>query len=127
VLLETGLAGGGADWALVQTPLRDHASLRVRPASLGASPPTGEASRTSSDFVDDITMTLAAAGVDAPYVLVGHSTGAWQVIVFASTYPDEVAGAVYVDPRNPGTSDAFLESLGKVTPGEPAAATSLRG
>ncbi len=39
----------------------------------------------------------------APYVLVGHSLGAWIVQVFAQRYPRDVAGLVLVDP-------AFRES-----------------
>ena len=33
-----------------------------------------------------------------PYVLVGHSLGALNMQVFASKYPDDVAGMVLLDP-----------------------------
>ena len=34
----------------------------------------------------------------APYVLVGHSLGALNVMTFASEYPEDVAGIVLLDP-----------------------------
>ena len=40
---------------------------------------------------------LAAADVPGPYVLVGHSFGGVFDVLYARTYPDEVAGLVIVD------------------------------
>lgn len=44
---------------------------------------------------------LAAANVPPPYVLVGHSLGGVTLMAFAKSYPDEVAGIVFVDARLP--------------------------
>jgi pimeloyl-ACP methyl ester carboxylesterase len=41
---------------------------------------------------------LINADVPGPYVLVGHSAGGMHIQVYASQYPDEVAGLVLVDP-----------------------------
>jgi pimeloyl-ACP methyl ester carboxylesterase len=41
---------------------------------------------------------LRNAQVKGPYVLVGHSFGTFTVRLYASTYPDEVAGIVLLDP-----------------------------
>jgi pimeloyl-ACP methyl ester carboxylesterase len=41
---------------------------------------------------------LEGASVRGPYVLVGHSLGALNVQVFASEFPEEVAGMVLLDP-----------------------------
>ncbi|MBA2727613.1 MAG: alpha/beta hydrolase [Parachlamydiaceae bacterium] len=49
------------------------------------------------DGVQNLHDLLAAAEVPGPYVLVGHSFGGLIVRLFASTYPDEVAGMVLVD------------------------------
>jgi pimeloyl-ACP methyl ester carboxylesterase len=40
---------------------------------------------------------LGNAGVQEPYVLVGHSLGGTNMQLYASRYPDEVAGVVLVD------------------------------
>jgi pimeloyl-ACP methyl ester carboxylesterase len=44
---------------------------------------------------------LAAAGVRPPYVLAGHSLAGLLMPVYADTYPDEVAGLVFLDPSHP--------------------------
>ncbi len=40
---------------------------------------------------------LKNAGIQGPYVLVGHSLGALVARLYAGRYPDEVAGIVFVD------------------------------
>ncbi|MGI8485159.1 MAG: alpha/beta fold hydrolase [Thermomicrobiales bacterium] len=53
--------------------------------------------RTAQSAVDDLHTLLQVTDVPAPYVLVGHSLGGLLVRLYASTYPDEVAGLVLVD------------------------------
>jgi pimeloyl-ACP methyl ester carboxylesterase len=52
---------------------------------------------TASDAVADLHTMLHVAGVPGPYVLAGHSGGGLLVRLYASTYPDDVAGLVLVD------------------------------
>ena len=61
--------------------------------------------RTSADVVADLHGLLEVAGIPAPYVLVGHSFGGISMRLYASTYPDDVAGLVLVDP----TPTTFLD------------------
>lgn len=53
--------------------------------------------RTASDIVSDLHSLLDIADVPGPYILVGHSFGGLFVRLYASTYPDQVAGVVLVD------------------------------
>lgn len=53
--------------------------------------------RTVAKTVRDLHALLHAAGVPGPYVLAGHSLGGLMVRLYASTYPDDVAGLVLVD------------------------------
>lgn len=53
--------------------------------------------RTAQSVVTDLHTLLHVAGVQGPYVLVGHSLGGLFVRLYASTYPDEVVGMVLVD------------------------------
>ena len=50
--------------------------------------------------VADLHALLIAARERGPYVLVGHSWGGLIARLLASTYPDEVAGLVLVDPAS---------------------------
>ena len=55
---------------------------------------------TAQQGVADLHALLTAAKEPGPYVLVGHSWGGLIARLFASTYPDEVAGLVLVDPAS---------------------------
>ena len=47
--------------------------------------------------VSEVHTALKNAGVQGPYVLVGHSLGGLIARLYAGRYPDEVAGIVFVD------------------------------
>ena len=55
---------------------------------------------TAQQGVVDLHALLTATKEPGPYVLVGHSWGGLIARLFASTYPDEVAGLVLVDPAS---------------------------
>ena len=72
VILESGLAGPALQWALVQQELEE--STRVCSydrAGLGWSY-IGPSPRTSQQMVNELHALLHNAGVQGPYVLVGH-------------------------------------------------------
>ena len=96
-------AGGGdfaVDWSLVQRPLSD--SVRVcsydRPG-YGWSDP-GPEPRTFRQETFDLHTALAKGGEHPPYVVVGHSLGAFVARTFTDSYRKEVAGVVLVGPTN---------------------------
>jgi pimeloyl-ACP methyl ester carboxylesterase len=53
---------------------------------------------------------LGNAGIDGPYVLVGHSFGGLYVLMYDDLYPNEVAGMVLVDSSHPEQSTRTAES-----------------
>jgi pimeloyl-ACP methyl ester carboxylesterase len=53
--------------------------------------------RTAEDVVADLHALLATTPELGPYVLVGHSIGGLFAQLYASKYPDQVAGLVLVD------------------------------
>ena len=96
-------AGGGdfaVDWSLVQQPLSD--SIRVcsydRPG-YGWSD-AGPEPRTFRQEASDLHTALSRAGEHPPYILVGHSLGAFVVRTFAESYRNEVTGMVLAGPAN---------------------------
>ncbi len=48
--------------------------------------------------VEELHTLLTRAGVEPPYVLVGHSIGGMNARLYAQKYPDQVVGMVLVDP-----------------------------
>ena len=49
------------------------------------------------DVTSDLHSLLQAAGVPAPYVLAGHSSGAIYARMYADAYPEEVVGVALLD------------------------------
>jgi pimeloyl-ACP methyl ester carboxylesterase len=84
--------------------------------------------RTGADVVTELHDLLTTAGVSGPYVLAGHSLGGLFQLLYARTYPDEVAGLVLIDATSPAlqqllTPSQFTEFLQEplLHPGEPVA------
>jgi pimeloyl-ACP methyl ester carboxylesterase len=60
-----------------------------------------ETPRDGVAIATDLHTLLDRAEIDGPYVLAGHSSGGVYVQVFATQYPDEVAGLVLLDSQPP--------------------------
>jgi pimeloyl-ACP methyl ester carboxylesterase len=100
VVLDAGLGGFSLDWSLVQPELA--ATTRVCAydrAGYGWSDPSPKP-RTPSQIADELHTLLVNAGIQGPYVLVGHSAAGKHVRLFASRYPQVVVGMVLVDARH---------------------------
>jgi pimeloyl-ACP methyl ester carboxylesterase len=59
---------------------------------------------------DDLHAALAAAGEQAPFVLVGHSLGGPYIMDYTRKFPDQVAGLVFVDSSHPDQIEAFRKA-----------------
>ena len=97
VVMEAGGRGNSGSWRLVQPFVAGftHVCAYDR-AGTGFSesvPPHD----TAQAIADDLHTLLANAGIDGPYVLVGHSLGGHLVRAFANRYLGEVVGMVLVD------------------------------
>ncbi len=60
------------------------------------------APQTVATTVADIEAALTIGKIDGPYVMVGHSLGAYETLLFTDRHRDEVAGMVLIDPSFPG-------------------------
>ena len=78
------------------------------------------------DVVADLEAVLDKAGIDGPFVLVGHSMAVWPESVYAAAHPEDVAGVVLVDPRSPHVSDRFRAAFPPPRTGEPEAVRMWR-
>ena len=112
VVFEAGLGGPFVVWSDVLSAMQStHRVCAYDRAGLGASPAAPETARTTKDIVADLHALLTTAKLDGPYVMVGHSFGAWPIALYASDYPDDVAGVVLVDPRGPKVSAEWRDAL----------------
>jgi pimeloyl-ACP methyl ester carboxylesterase len=94
IVMETGLGGDHSAWEQVVPDLRGaNQTCTYDRANVGESD-QAPTPRTSADVVADLHGLLEAAGIPAPYVLVGHSFGGISMRLYASTYPDDVADLV---------------------------------
>jgi pimeloyl-ACP methyl ester carboxylesterase len=101
VILESGLSDSSLSWYKVQPEVaRFVRVVSYDRAGLGWSDPSPQP-RNSRVFAEELHTLLHNAGVPAPFVLVGHSMGGYDVRMFASLYRSEVAGMVLVDASHP--------------------------
>ncbi|MEO6591346.1 MAG: alpha/beta hydrolase [Gemmatimonadaceae bacterium] len=118
--VETTAGGGSQNAGLVPSFLRDYARVCVYDrANVGrsgklAGPLTGKAS------VEDLHRLLAAAHIPGPYVLDGGSFGGLIAVMYAATYPEDVAGMVLLDASLPDDvvkiDDRFLPPTARFKP-----------
>lgn len=97
VILDSGLGGSSLEWSRVQPILaRNHRVCAYDRAGYGWSE-GGPLPRTSERIVFELNALLRNAAIPPPFILVGHSFGGLNVRLYASYFPDQVAGLVLVD------------------------------
>ena len=120
VILTAGAGDWSASWNAVQ-PLVAR-TTRVcawdRPG-FGHSDASPEP-QSAANLAEDMTAALKAANIAPPYVLVAHSAGVFETLLFADRHRGDVAGLVLVDPSLPD----MVSRVGAISP---AAQAMLRG
>lgn len=100
IVMDAGLGGSSLDWILVQSQLAQSARVCVYDrAGMGRSEP-GPLPRSPGRIAEELHRLLDSAGIEGPYLLVGHSLAGKHVRMFAAAYPDDVAGMVLIDARS---------------------------
>jgi pimeloyl-ACP methyl ester carboxylesterase len=121
VILEAGGGHFSTLWARVQPVVAQ--STRVCAydrAGYGWSEP-GPEPRDAQQIASELHALLGVAGVEPPYVLVGHSLGGIHVRVFNAQYPGEVIGMALIDATHPdnwvrqGVSISALQAAATVS------------
>ncbi len=98
VVFENGMASSFGSWDMVVEEIsKTNAVFRYNRPRIGESendslPPTTE------HIVNNLRKMLLQKGLNPPYLLVSHSFGGAYIRSFASMYPEEIAGLVFVDP-----------------------------
>jgi len=111
VILNSGLGDTYLSWTKVQPEIAKFARVcSYDRAGLGYSDSSSQP-RTSKVIAQELNALLEAAQVPAPYVLVGHSMGGFDVRLYASLYRDQVAGMVLVDASHPDQENRLPAEL----------------
>jgi pimeloyl-ACP methyl ester carboxylesterase len=121
VILTAGLGGSTEDWREVQRQLARTTRVCAwdRLGSGLSSKPTGQ--ETVADTTADLIAALKATRIDGPFVVVGHSLGAYETLLLKDRAPDDVVGMVLVDPSIPDQVDRLNKVAPKPQPaGNPA-------
>lgn len=98
IVFENGMAGKYGSWETVVNELSKTSTVftynrpRIGESENDSIPPT------TDHIVKNLRIMLLEKGFKPPYLLVAHSFGGAYIRSFASYYPNEIAGLVFVDP-----------------------------
>lgn len=110
VVLEAGLGGNSLDWSRVFPQLTSHTRVCAYDRAGYGWSDMGSLPRTGLRSALELHELLEAAGEKPPFVLVGHSYGGFIVRLFASRFPDKVAGVILVDASHERQFQALRKS-----------------
>jgi pimeloyl-ACP methyl ester carboxylesterase len=104
VIMDAGLGDSSVTWALVQPEVATFTRVCSydRPGyGWSDEANDSDAPRDSASVGRQLHQLLDHAGISGPYLLVGHSFGGMNQLVFRSLYPQQVVGIVLVDSSHP--------------------------
>jgi pimeloyl-ACP methyl ester carboxylesterase len=114
VILDSGMGVPAIGWTAVQPEVAKFARVcSYDRAGYGWSE-AGPEPRTSLQAAKELNALLNTAGEKAPYILVGHSLGGFNVRVFTKLYPTDVVGVVLVD----GSSEDEDKRINELVPAD---------
>ena len=109
VVLDAGLSDSSLSWYKVQPSVAQFARVcSYDRAGLGWSDPSSRP-RNSQVFAVELHKLLQNARIPAPFIMVGHSMGGFDVRIYTSLYPSEVVGVVLVDSSHPDMAEHLPE------------------
>jgi pimeloyl-ACP methyl ester carboxylesterase len=101
VVLDAALGSMSASWIWVQREVSSTTRVCAYDrAGMGWSE-SGPEPRGAKQISSELHTLLTKAGIEGPYVLVGHSFGGLYTQTYAARYPDEVAGVALIESSHP--------------------------
>jgi pimeloyl-ACP methyl ester carboxylesterase len=107
VVLSSGLGEHSTSWSWITAEVSKTATVCAYDRAGQVWSDDSSAAPDGVAIARDLHALLHAAGLPAPYVMVGHSTGGLYTQVFADRYPSEVAGMVLLDSLTPRAMTAL--------------------
>lgn len=97
IICDAGLGGTSLGWSFVQKEVSKFARICSYDRAGYAWSDSPISKRTSLNIANELHLLLEQAKIPGPYILVGHSFGGANMMVFANLYPEEILGVVLVD------------------------------
>lgn len=107
VIMTAGLGGDGSDFRWVHSAIAKttRACTWDRPGfAFSDGNPNPQTVETTTA---DLAAALEAGSIPGPYILVGHSLGSYESMLYADRHSDRVAGMVLLDPSFPKQTAVF--------------------
>jgi pimeloyl-ACP methyl ester carboxylesterase len=101
VVFDAALGASSLSWSLVAPAIAPLTRTCVYDRAGFGWSDAGPLPRTAGRIADELQTLLERAGVDPPYVLVGHSFGGLVMRLLTSRHPEAVAGLVLIEPAIP--------------------------
>jgi pimeloyl-ACP methyl ester carboxylesterase len=114
VVMDAGFANFSAVWRYVQPEVAQTTRVCSYDRAGEGWSDLGPFPRTSWAIVADLNALLRKAEEVPPYILVGHSFGGLNVVLYADLYPGELAGLLLVDPAVAGQDARFAEIVPQI-------------
>ncbi|WP_226086581.1 alpha/beta fold hydrolase [Mesobacillus sp. S13] len=114
VILEAGFSSISIDWCYVQPEISKVARVVSYDRGSYGWSRTKRRTMTSLDSVEEIKDILDHLKIQPPYILVGHSFGGLSMRLFASMYPNEVAGLVLEDAAHENQYMLSKENINRI-------------
>jgi len=97
VICDAGLSGTSLGWSLVQAEASKFARVCSYDRAGYAWSDPSPSERTSLNIARELYALLKKAEISGPYILVGHSFGGANMLIFADLYPVDTFGVILVD------------------------------
>ncbi len=105
IVLDAGMGNDSLAWAKVQPELSKTTRVcSYDRAGMGWSTP-GPDPRDADNIASELHALLQQAGVSGPIVLMGHSMGGINIRAYATHYPQDLVGLIFVEGATPLEED----------------------
>ncbi len=97
VVVDAGNGDFSLGWSLVQPEVAGFTRICTYDRAGYGWSDSGPQPRSAEQIANELHTLLSNAGIEGPYVLVGHSMGGYDVRMYAHLFPNDVVGMVLVD------------------------------
>ncbi|EFC41249.1 predicted protein [Naegleria gruberi] len=108
-----GISSSGVYWSDIQSAISNHSKICVYDRAGYGFSDNGYFPRSSLQIVEELNTLLKTSNITEKILLVGHSFGGMNVRLYASKYPESVAGLLLIDPSHENQTTLLRAAEGK--------------